>query len=89
MKFHVTVTPIDEVAISIAERLGTANLFIADTFEVAQQMLPLLMKIYKFDYAPVWINEYNENALYEWENDEVVISIKKVQYISKQFNNHE
>ena len=78
MKFHVTVTPIDEVAISIAERLGTANLFIADTFEVAQQMLPLLMKIYKFDYAPVWINEYNENALYEWENDEVVISIKKV-----------
>jgi hypothetical protein len=78
MKFHVTVTPIDEVAISIAERLGTANLFIADTFEVAQQMLPLLMKIYKFDYTPVWINEYNENALYEWENDEVVISIKKV-----------
>ena len=78
MKFHVTVTPIDEVAISIAERLGTANLFIADTFEVAQQMLPLLMKIYKFDYSPVWINEYNENALYEWENDEVVISIKKV-----------
>jgi hypothetical protein len=26
----------------------------------------------------VWINEYNEGALYEWENDEVVISIKKV-----------
>ena len=78
MKFHVTVTPIDEVAISIAERLGTANLFIADTFEVAQQMLPLLMKIYKFDYSPVWINEYNDNALYEWENDEVVIAIKKV-----------
>jgi hypothetical protein len=78
MKFHVTVTPIDEVAISIAERLGTANLFIADTFEVAQQMLPLLMKIYKFGYTPVWINEYNENALYEWENDEVVIAIKKV-----------
>jgi hypothetical protein len=78
MKFHVTVTPIDEVAISIAERLGTANLFIADTWEVAQQMLPLLMKIYKFDYTPVWINEYNDNALYEWENDEVVISIKRI-----------
>jgi hypothetical protein len=36
------------------------------------------MKIYKFDYTPVWINEYNDNALYEWENDEVVIAIKKV-----------
>jgi hypothetical protein len=78
MKFHVLVTPLDEVQISIAERLGTANLFIADTWEVAQQMLQLLMKIYKFDYTPVWINEYNEGALYEWENDEVVISIKKV-----------
>lgn len=77
MKYHVVVTPLDEVQISIAERLGTANLFIADTWEVAQQMLPLLMMIYKFDYTPVWINEYNEGALYEWENDEVVISIKR------------
>ena len=78
MKFHVLVTPLDEVQNSKADRLVTANLFIADTWEVAQQMLPLLMKIYKFDYVPVWINEYNEGALYEWENDEVVISIKKV-----------
>jgi hypothetical protein len=59
MKYHVVVTPLDEVQISIAERLGTANLFIADTWEIAQQMLPLLMKIYKFDYTPVWIEEYN------------------------------
>jgi hypothetical protein len=78
MKFHVTVTPLDEVAISMAERLNTPNLFIADTWEVAQQMLPLLMKIYKFDYTPVWINEYNDGALYEWENDEVVITIKRI-----------
>jgi len=78
MKYYVLVTPLDEVQISIAERLGTANLFIADTWEVAQQMLPLLMKIYKFDYTPVWIAEYNEGALYEWENDEVVISIKRI-----------
>ena len=78
MKYHVVVTPLDEVQISIAERLGTANLFIADTWEIAQQMLPLLMKIYKFDYTVVWIEEYNEGALYEWENDEVVISIKRI-----------
>jgi hypothetical protein len=53
MKYKVVVIPIDEVKVSLYDRLKVSTEFQTDSFEVAQQMLAILADIYQMP-KPIW-----------------------------------
>lgn len=53
MKYKVVVIPIDEVKVSLYDRLKVSTEFQTDSFEVAQQMLAILSDIYQMP-KPSW-----------------------------------
>ena len=53
MKYKVVVIPIDEVKVSLYDRLKVSTQFQTDSFEVAQQMLAILAEIYQLP-KPKW-----------------------------------
>lgn len=53
MKYKVVVIPIDEVKVSLYDRLKVSTEFQTDSFEVAQQMLAILADIYQMP-KPNW-----------------------------------
>jgi hypothetical protein len=53
MKYSVVVIPIDEVKVSLYDRLKVSTEFHTDNFDVAQQMLAILADIYQMP-KPIW-----------------------------------
>lgn len=71
MKYSVVVIPIDEVKVSLYDRLKVSTEFHTDNFDVAQQMLAILADIYQMP-KPIWSDTPGE---LEVRDDSLILKI--------------
>jgi hypothetical protein len=71
MRYSVVIIPIDEVKLSLYDRLKVSTEFNTDNFDVAQQMLAILADIYQMP-KPEWSDVPGE---LEVKDDSLILKI--------------